>query len=74
MKKKLFKLRFFFLFVHLSIVSEEVIIIEEKIISVSEWEETSSIYLIDKDKIEKTNPQHPSEILNQAPGVWISRG
>lgn len=64
---------FLFLFFH-TIKSEEVLIVEEKIITTAEWKEIGSSHDIDEERIKRTNPIHPSNIFNQIPSVWISRG
>ena len=64
---------FLFLFFH-TIKSEEVLIVEEKIITTAEWKEIGSSHDIDEERITRTNPIHPSNIFNQIPSVWISRG
>ena len=64
---------FLFLFFH-TIKSEEVLIVEEKIITTAEWKEIGSSHDIDEERIRRTNPIHPSNIFNQIPSVWISRG
>ena len=64
---------FLFLFFH-NIKSEEVLILEEKIITTAEWKEIGSSHDIDEERIRRTNPIHPSNIFNQIPSVWISRG
>ena len=64
---------FLFLFCH-TIQSEEVLILEEKIITTAEWKEIGSSHDIDEERIRRTNPIHPSNIFNQIPSVWISRG
>ena len=64
---------FLFLFCH-TIQSEEVLILEEKIITTAEWKEIGSSHHIDEERIRRTNPIHPSNIFNQIPSVWISRG
>ena len=64
---------FLFIFFH-TIQSEEVLILEEKIITTAEWKEIGSSHDIDEERIRRTNPIHPSNIFNQIPSVWISRG
>ena len=57
-----------------AIKTEEILIVEEKIISTAEWKEIGTSHVLNEERIKKTNPVHPSNILNQIPSVWISRG
>ena len=65
---------FFLIFFAHAIKTEEILIVEEKIISTAEWKEIGTSHVLNEERIKKTNPVHPSNILNQIPSVWISRG
>ncbi len=38
------------------------------------WQPIGNRSVISADQIRQTAPHHPAELLNQLPGVWISRG
>ena len=54
--------------------TEEVVVVSKKIKSFSDWLDNSSYFSISKDDLLRVDPQHPKEIFQRVPGVWISRG
>lgn len=63
----------FFSGINLS-ATEEVVVISKKIKSFSDWLNHTSYFSISEDDLIKADPQHPKQIFQRVPGVWISRG
>ena len=53
---------------------QEIIVLEKKLSSLSEWSNNQSISSISEDELVQLDAQHPKQIFRRSPGVWISRG
>ena len=53
---------------------QEIIVLEKKLSSLSEWSNNQSISSINEDELVQLDAQHPKQIFRRSPGVWISRG
>ena len=53
---------------------QEIIVLEKKLSSLSEWSNNQSISAINEDELVQLDAQHPKQIFRRSPGVWISRG
>ena len=53
---------------------QEIIVLEKKLSSLSEWSNNQSISSINEGELVQLDAQHPKQIFRRSPGVWISRG
>ena len=78
MLDKTFKISFLILFLSSSNLSaeieEEIIVEGRKLDSISDWKEDVSSTTLNSEEITIVEAQHPKQIFNRVPGVWISRG
>ena len=64
----------FFSFLLPSEVEEEIVIEAKKIDSISDWIEEVSSTSLNSEDINLIDAQHPKQMFNRLPGIWISRG
>ena len=64
----------FFSFLVASEVEEEIIVEAKKIDSISDWKEEVSSTSLNSEEISLIDAQHPKQVFNRIPGIWISRG
>ena len=55
-------------------IAEEIIVEARKLDSISDWKEDVSSTTLNSEEITIVEAQHPKQIFNRVPGVWISRG
>ena len=55
-------------------IEEEIIVEAKKLDSISDWKEDVSSTSLNSEEIIIVEAQHPKQIFNRVPGVWISRG
>jgi len=64
----------FFSFLVASEAEEELIVEAKKIDSISDWKEEVSSTSLNSEEISLIDAQHPKQVFNRIPGIWISRG
>tara|TARA_Y100001970_G_scaffold98563_1_gene123928 strand:- start:72793 stop:74847 length:2055 start_codon:yes stop_codon:yes gene_type:complete len=70
----LISLPFILSFQIFSNITDEVVIEEKKLSSLSAWSVNESVDLVDQEALDKLGAQHPKQIFRRIPGVWVSRG
>ena len=64
----------FFSFLLSSEVEEEILVEAKKVDSISDWKEEVSSTNLNSEEITLIDAQHPKQVFNRIPGIWISRG
>ena len=55
-------------------IKEEIVVISKKIESINDWSENSSFFSLSSEELNRIDPQHPKQIFQRVPGMWVSRG